>query len=543
MKRGLFISKCGGAVSGALDVEQLGRNYASLEAVRIVEDFYEPADLASLLDDVAVKHLEGVVLAGDSPLSFSDTRAGDQILGYLGARGVDRNRIQIVNLKNMVVKPHKASREALLEKARLLIDVGLAKVAESRPVAEVEVAPRKAVAVVGGTGAALAVALHLVDEGYRVHLLHKGPQLALPAQSAGLLRPLLTAVVRNERVKVHPDASLVDLSGYSGDYLLKVTSGGGPFELRLGAIVVATDRDTAQARELQAVCHVDLDEGGVVASKDEATLRSNTQERGIFVVASSKQPGDVSASLLAADAAAASVINLLNRSEITHRHTVSEVDTKLCGGCGVCVKTCMFHAVTLQGDPPVSHIDPRRCRGCGNCVTACPSAARDLVACPTSYLESAVDILARFSHAERGRKILLIACSGCGYRGLDKAAEAGLTWPVGIMPLQVVCGGQLDTRIIMQAFVRGFDGVIMLVCGEGCCHNIIGNVDLERRVNLLREVLASRGIDHERMHIVSTCSRKGTDCVESINEFYQQFGNKSLNNSTVMLGGSVGARP
>jgi coenzyme F420-reducing hydrogenase delta subunit len=71
----------------------------------------------------------------------------------------------------------------------------------------------------------------------------------------------------------------------------------------------------------------------------------------------------------------------------------------------------------------------------------------------------------------------------------------------------------------MHAFVKGFDGVLLLICGEGCCHNLIGNVDLERRANLLKEILNSRGIDDRRMHIISTCSREGNECVEKIGEF------------------------
>jgi coenzyme F420-reducing hydrogenase delta subunit len=75
----------------------------------------------------------------------------------------------------------------------------------------------------------------------------------------------------------------------------------------------------------------------------------------------------------------------------------------------------------------------------------------------------------------------------------------------------------------MQAFVEGFDDVVLAVCGEGCCHNLIGNVDLERRVNLLRELLGSRGIDAGRLHVVSTCSRRGDDSVKSIVEFSEHL--------------------
>jgi coenzyme F420-reducing hydrogenase delta subunit len=146
-----------------------------------------------------------------------------------------------------------------------------------------------------------------------------------------------------------------------------------------------------------------------------------------------------------------------------------------------------------------------------------------------------VDILSSFQHAGAGKKILAIACDGCGYRCMDRAGEQGLGWPVGIMPLWVVCGGQIDTQLIMYAFVKGFDGVLLMICGEGCCHNQIGNVDLERRANLLKEILTSRGIDHGRMHIISTCSRNSSECVEKIGQFSAQLADTEMSTSTVML--------
>jgi coenzyme F420-reducing hydrogenase delta subunit len=47
-------------------------------------------------------------------------------------------------------------------------------------------------------------------------------------------------------------------------------------------------------------------------------------------------------------------------------------------------------------------------------------------------------------------------------------------------------------------------------------------MELERRVNLFREILTSRGIDHKRVHVIATCSREGENCVERINQFYEQ---------------------
>jgi coenzyme F420-reducing hydrogenase delta subunit/NAD-dependent dihydropyrimidine dehydrogenase PreA subunit len=422
------------------------------------------------------------------------------------------------------VRAHKARPEALQDKARLLIDVGLARVRSSTATSTVEVAPRQAVAIIGGNAASVALAQHLLESGAKVFMVARQEQLTLPPEHAAHLLPTLAFVTRHERFTLFTGATPVDFSGFTGDFVLKIRTRTGEQELPIGAVVLSAEPNPTLVKELQTLFHVDVDDHGRIAAKDDVSARSQTHDRGVFVInPAHAQAGDLATELLAADATAISVMTLLHHSEIHHRVTVSDVRSELCGGCGVCVKTCIFHAVSLRGEPRVSVIDPRRCRGCGNCVTACPSGARDLEVCPSEYLSRAIDILAGFKAAPGEKRVLIMACEGCGYVCLDRAADEGQAWPVAAMPLKVVCGGQVDTQLLLQAFLSGFDGVVLTICGEGCCHNLIGNVDLERRVNLFRDVLASRGIDPARVQIVSNCSRSSSACVESINKFYAQL--------------------
>ena len=44
-----------------------------------------------------------------------------------------------------------------------------------------------------------------------------------------------------------------------------------------------------------------------------------------------------------------------------------------CIGCGKCVKTCPFEAITLENN--LAYIDPAKCRLCRKCVAVCPTGA------------------------------------------------------------------------------------------------------------------------------------------------------------------------
>jgi len=527
MNLGIFFSKCDGIVGTSLDLESLAKAYEDFSSVKIFDNFYNTDDFDSLLSEVEKKSLDALILAGDSPLTYRHRRNGGHIFKRLSEKGVNRNRIELVNLKNMVAMPHQATQEELQLKAKLLTDMAIERVICSREVSSVEISPRKSVAVIGANLSSIAASQLFLDEGYKVYLIHEGNRIHLNHEESVHIRPTLAYLLHHPRFFMFNEALVKDFYGFTGDYTLKVSSKEKDTILSVGAVVLSLENDHKLIRASQLTFYTDIDEEGFLLPRDEISARSHTENRGIFIIKSSENgQNEISHKFLAADAAAAMVINLLNKKELFHRVTMSQVNTDLCSGCGACMKACVFNAVSFQGDPLVPVIDPRRCRGCGNCVIACPANAIDLLVCPNNYLFNAVDILAQFKPKDNAPLVLAIACNGYGYQSLDQAGKLGLTWAVGVMPLWVVCGCQIDMQLVMHAFFRGFDGVVMLICGEGCCHNIIGNVELERRVNLFREILASRGIDHRRVHIISTCSRKGDHCVESINQFYEELRGK-----------------
>lgn len=58
---------------------------------------------------------------------------------------------------------------------------------------------------------------------------------------------------------------------------------------------------------------------------------------------------------------------------------VNQVDEALCAGCGLCVESCQFEALTLDD---LAQVDEVRCVGCGVCVLSCPEGALSLIRRP-----------------------------------------------------------------------------------------------------------------------------------------------------------------
>ena len=79
-----------------------------------------------------------------------------------------------------------------------------------------------------------------------------------------------------------------------------------------------------------------------------------------------------------ASAAAAEVIALLNRGEVTISPTTAFVLEELCSGCRTCVDLCPYTAISFiveEDGHGHARVNDALCKGCGTCAAACPAKA------------------------------------------------------------------------------------------------------------------------------------------------------------------------
>jgi len=522
MKIGLCLSRCGGLISEAIYLPYLADEYGELAMVMVYDDIFAAQEMEALWADVSASGVEAVVLAGDSPRRFEYTRKGMLLVERLEEMGINFNKIAFANLKEQVALPHRGQKEEATKKAKLLIDVALAKVECSTQGEVVEVAPHRSILVLGTTLGGLVAAQGFLERGYHVYLVDRASRLKDFSPWQEEMQALLSAV------QLHPNASfslgstILDFWGWCGDYSVKVVNDQGVQSIAVGGVIVALGDDEEWTDQLRLFLHIDVDAEGFFAVKDSRTLPVQTIDEGICVIPRYHGPDGLSYQVTRGDLAVLALAQVLDRPQIRHEVRVSKVDESLCGACGTCVKTCPFKACTIDALRKVSVVDPRRCKGCGNCVVACPTGARDLAAFPNDYFLRAIDILGQYKPPE-GAMVLLLLCEGCGYAGLDFVGMTGFTYPTSILPLAVPCGGRIDTQYLLEAYHKGFDGVLICRCEDGHCRNIVGNVDLERRANLVREVLRSRGIDAERLQIFSVARCESSSCAQTAAQFAEEL--------------------
>jgi len=97
--------------------------------------------------------------------------------------------------------------------------------------------------------------------------------------------------------------------------------------------------------------------------------------------------------------------------------------------------------------------------------------------------------------------ILGFLCNWCSYAGADLAGVSRFQYPPNIRIIRVMCSARVDPTIVLEAFIRGLDGVMVLGCHLGDCHYMTGNYYTERRMKTTKNVLKKVGLSPERLLI------------------------------------------
>ena len=113
-------------------------------------------------------------------------------------------------------------------------------------------------------------------------------------------------------------------------------------------------------------------------------------------------------------------------------------------------------------------------------------------------------------------------CNWCSYAGADLAGTSRLSYPTNLRVIRVMCSGRVDPGLMLEPFLRGADGVMVLGCHPADCHYLTGNYQAEQRVFCVRTVLEHLGIDSGRLYLDWVSASEGARFAELVTEFAGQ---------------------
>lgn len=124
------------------------------------------------------------------------------------------------------------------------------------------------------------------------------------------------------------------------------------------------------------------------------------------------------------------------------------------------------------------------------------------MSCTTDGHGAREEVLEEQGQGARGESqrlnVVAFLCNWCSYAGADKAGLHQLPVPPEVSVIRVMCSGRVEPTLILEAFQKGADGVMVLACHPGDCHYKEGNLRAACRAELLTRMIPQLGVDPNR---------------------------------------------
>jgi len=192
-----------------------------------------------------------------------------------------------------------------------------------------------------------------------------------------------------------------------------------------------------------------------------------------------------------------------NTITVIERAKQIEYDTAKCVGCDKCINICPYGAIEAQ---PLStpKVDYTKCTGCGACAVVCPHVALEIHGHECAHLAELT-----MKHADRMKEIrarlpaiLVLCCQWAEFASLDQDHSGFIEPNVAI--LEIPCYSKLDPINVFQALLYGFDGVLVVACGDDDCKSKESRLATENNMEVLRTSLRRMGLENRfRIHKTS----------------------------------------
>jgi len=118
--------------------------------------------------------------------------------------------------------------------------------------------------------------------------------------------------------------------------------------------------------------------------------------------------------------------------------------------------------------------------------------------------------------------ILGFLCNWCSYASADLAGVSRFQYPSNIRIIRVMCSARVDPTIVLEVFIRGLDGVMVLGCHLGTCHYMTGNYYAERRMKTTKKVLKNVGLSPDRLLVDWVSAAEGERFATLVKNFTER---------------------
>lgn len=248
LRIGVFICDCGSNIAGHLDCKAVTEYAATLPGVVFTkENLYTCSEsgIGEIQKAIKDNNLNRVVVASCSPRTHQPLFASS-----CAQAGMNPYLFEMVNIRDQCSWVHMGMRETATDKAKDLVRMGVAKSMNLEPQENIESSLVRKILVIGGGIAGLSAAESLAAMGLEVLLVEKderlgGLMLELNVLEDGIdarerVTKLAEKVKSTAGITVLTGSKVKEITGYIGNFQVKVQTQGSLVEETVGCIVVAS---------------------------------------------------------------------------------------------------------------------------------------------------------------------------------------------------------------------------------------------------------------------------------------------------------------
>jgi len=249
-KVGVFICDCGENIGSVIDVDALVERVGKLPHVVVAQaegHGCSSESMAHIRSTIKEKGINRVVIGGCSPRTHEA-----KFQDLIRQEGLNKYLLEMANIRDQVTWVHALQPEKAVAKAEELIRMAVGAVVKAQPLTEHSLPINKNVLVVGGGVTGMTSALELAEQGFKVYLAEKGPDLGGIARQLrktlegddiqSFLSRLIEKTTANENIEVITGAIIVDHSGMPGMFTTGMQVGRQMFyrQIEHGVTIIAT---------------------------------------------------------------------------------------------------------------------------------------------------------------------------------------------------------------------------------------------------------------------------------------------------------------
>jgi heterodisulfide reductase subunit A len=246
---GVFICHCGINIGGVVNVPQVVKYVRTLPNVAYAEDNIYTCS-AEGIDKIkaAIKqhNLNRVVVASCTPRTHEPLFRGACV-----DAGVNPYLFVLANIREHCSWVHMREPEKATEKAKDIVRMAVARASYLSPQQESEVPVDPTALVVGGGISGITSALCLANQGFKVYLVEKEPQLGgmlkkinrlypTNEEASKILKASIDAVNNHANITTLTSTNIKSVDGYIGSFDVTALKKGEETKFKVGTVIIAT---------------------------------------------------------------------------------------------------------------------------------------------------------------------------------------------------------------------------------------------------------------------------------------------------------------